>query len=84
MKLIKQIEKAQNITDNSITFDLIDDEATFCIVEGNDEYHVSYMYGLWRCDCPDWVYAKDKNLGAYNCKHIIKVISTLYNKKEII
>lgn len=75
--MIKQIEKAKQIPNSAVHTELLDSEVTLCIVEGTEEYHVSYMYGLWRCDCPDWTFAKDKELGAYNCKHIIKAITTL-------
>lgn len=77
MKVIKQVERAKEINDSDVTLDYIDNELILYLIDGRETYQVSCVDGLWRCDCEDWVYHKDKHLGAYNCKHILKAIHTL-------
>lgn len=75
--LIKQIQRAKQIQDKNLNLEIQDDSLIIYLVEGNDTYQVSCIDGLWRCDCEDYLFAKDKNLGSYCCKHILKVIMKL-------
>lgn len=78
--MIKQLNKAKKIDDSSIRTEYIDEELQLYMVDGRETYQVSCIDGLWRCTCEDWMYHKDKHLGAYNCKHILKAILTLAGK----
>ena len=78
--MIKQIERAKKIPDDSIRTEYIDEELSLYMVDGRETYQVSCVDGLWRCTCEDWTYHKDKHLGAYTCKHILKAIITQANK----
>lgn len=74
---MKKFERASSINDEDVvlSYDTDEDEIVF-IVKGTSEseYMVSCVEGLWRCDCDDYIYAKDKHLGSYLCKHILKCI----------
>lgn len=79
--MIKQYIRALDIHNSSILLEVEDEDfLQFNILGKTDEHIVSCDNGLWRCTCEDYQYAKDKHLGSYTCKHIIKCILFLRDR----
>lgn len=80
---MRQFKNAAFIPDSKVEIMMVaDDEINFTIIGEKDNHWVNYDRGLWRCSCEDYVYAKDKQLGSYTCKHIIKCIQYLDKHKD--
>jgi len=80
----KKFQKASEISDDNLEIDYIcdDGDMQYRIHSKNDTYTVSCINNLWRCTCEDFIYAKEKHLGSYFCKHIIKaILYTFQNDK---
>ena len=74
---MKKFERASSIKDSDVAifYDTDEDEIAFKVKgKSESEYLISCVHGLWRCDCEDYLKAKDKHLGSYLCKHILKCI----------
>jgi len=79
--VIKQYVRALNISNSEIDLEVDEEDfLQFSILGQTDEHIVSCDNGLWRCTCEDYQYAKDKHLGSYTCKHILKAILFLKDK----
>ena len=60
-----------------------DDEVLQYKVYGeSDDHTVHFDNGLARCTCEDYQFAKDKDLGSYLCKHIIKCLWYIQTRKQ--
>jgi hypothetical protein len=80
---MKRFKRASSIPSENVEvfYDTDDEDIVFRIWgTTGEEYMVSCLDGLWRCDCEDYVYAKDKQLGSYVCKHILKCIDYYFNE----
>ena len=79
---MKTFQRASHIKDEDIrlVYDTDEDEIVFKVKgTSEDEYLTSCVEGIWRCDCPSYLYAKHKELGSYCCKHILKCINFYFN-----
>lgn len=89
---MKKLEMACNIPDSAVVLDWADEEEVHLfITTSNDEYQVTYVNGLWRCNCSDYHYRGTKTMrglnhgdivGSYCCKHILKAIMYLSSLKD--
>lgn len=78
----KKFIKAKEIPDSHVEtdYDCPDGDIQYRIHSKNDTYTVSCINNIWRCTCEDYMFAKEKHLGSYFCKHIIKAINYTFNK----
>ena len=79
---MKTFQRASQIKDEDVSlfYDTDEDEIVFKVKgTSEEEYLTSCVEGIWRCDCPSYLYAKHKELGSYCCKHILKCINFYFN-----
>lgn len=80
----KKLELGEKIPDSHVETDYIceDGDMQYRIHSKNDTYTVSCINNIFRCTCEDYMFAKEKHLGSYFCKHIIKaILYTIQQKK---
>ena len=81
--MIRQYIRAMDIRNSDILLEVDDEDfIQFEIIGETDEHTVSCDNGIWRCTCEDYQFKKDKHLGSYTCKHIIKAILFLRDKDK--
>lgn len=79
---MKRLEKAKLISDDDLEIKFVADE---CLDEeyhlfitssdGESKYFVTYVNGLWRCDCKDFeTKGLHQDSGSFCCKHILKAM----------
>lgn len=80
---MRQIQRAFLIPDMNVEMEIEDDDDLQFRVFGESDTHIVHIdHGLARCTCEDYQFAKDKDLGSYLCKHIVKCIWYIQNRKE--
>lgn len=85
MNYLKRIRNATKMTKNVKIIHQDSEELQVIVTSSNsnDEYLVSCVDELWRCDCHDYmINGLHKDCGSYLCKHIISVLYFLQNKEE--
>lgn len=65
-----------------VILDFDQDDLILFLVQGtNDQYMVSFLDGVIRCDCPDYTNRWQKDHGSFMCKHIWASIFKLISLK---
>jgi len=81
--MIKQYIRSLEIPNNAIVVDVdFESDLQFTVHGETDDHIVSCDDGIWRCTCEDYQFKKDKHLGSYTCKHILKCIQFLRDRDK--
>ncbi|MDP1551449.1 MAG: SWIM zinc finger family protein [Methanobacteriaceae archaeon] len=71
MNLLKKIKQGFKIfLDGKAILDFEENDLIIFKVQGSKEYSVSFLDGVIRCNCEDYIYRWEKDYGSYICKHI--------------
>ncbi len=67
-----------------VKIELFDDDLMIFNVESSKKgnYQVSMNENVWLCDCDDYQYRGDKEVGSFICKHIWAVLFKIMDMKS--